>query len=170
MFERLFEFIEQFVDILTPFIVIDEYEEGVVLTFGKFRERILEPGFHWKWPLIDKVLFDNVVSSTRNLTNQTLTTKDGKSIVLGAMIRWRIRDIVKATIRTEDVDGVLDDVTYGVLAKAVRCTNWESINDGTFVDEVFREARARAFRFGIEIEELQLTDLAITRVFRLVGE
>lgn len=170
MFDKLLDLVVQFASSLVPWTIVDEYERAVVLTAGRFRGRVLEPGFHWIWPFgVDKVLTDNVVSSTFNLYTQTLTTRDGQPIQLSAMIRWKIRDIVKILLECEDSGNVLRDVTYGEIAKAVRDSTWDQINTDEWVTRVHRAARKRAFAWGMEIEEVQITDLSKVKVIRLIN-
>ena len=62
MFDRLFDFISGIIDLFVFWVIVDEYERGVVKTLGKRRRSkpVLAPGFHFVWPLgIDEVLVDN---------------------------------------------------------------------------------------------------------------
>lgn len=169
MLDRLFDFIADFFELLAFITIVDEYERGIVLTLGKYRGRMLEPGYHWVWPFgIDSVLVDNVVPTTTNLDPQKLTTADGAQIIIGVAIRWNIRDIEKAALRVEDIDSVLDDSTYGEISAYVRDSTLEEINTDEWIQEVHAAIRKRAFRFGIEVEETWITDLIRTKVICLV--
>lgn len=44
---------------VSPFKTIDEGEMGVVLRFNKV-DRVMEPGFHWKTPVVEKVVVYDV--------------------------------------------------------------------------------------------------------------
>jgi regulator of protease activity HflC (stomatin/prohibitin superfamily) len=170
MFDKLIDIVVDFAGLFCPFAVIEEYERGIVLTFGRYRDRTLEPGFHWIWPLgIDKVISDNVVSRTNNLSTQTLTTGDGQPIQLSAMIRWRIKDIVKMSLEVEDADTVLRDVTYGEIAQAVRTHTWDFVQSPEWIERVRKAAQKRGRKWGMEIEEVQLTDISKTKVIRLIN-
>ena len=170
MIETLVGYVLQFLDFFMPMTIVAEYEKAVLLRFGKYK-RTLEPGLRWKIPFgVDDVLKDNVVPATRNLQPQKLTTSDGVTVVVGAALRWSIRDIVKVKLHVEDSDSVLDDSTYGEIAGFVRESTWDQINEVDWVQQVFAAVRKRAFRFGIEVEELWITDLARTRVLCLVND
>ena len=107
MFERLIEWIEQFIDLFRFWQVINAYEEGVVLRLGKYHRNI-GPGFHFIIPFnIEEVLRDNVVPTTTRITEQTMTTADLQQVVISVILRWRISDIRKILVEVEDADQVL---------------------------------------------------------------
>jgi len=108
MLDRLFDFIYSFLHLFQFWVVIDEFEEGVIKTLGVRRPRqkwwqiwrrkncVVKGGWHWRWPLgIDEVLVDNVVPCVDEFDEQSLTTMDGKSITLTAVVMWSINDIQK---------------------------------------------------------------------------
>lgn len=158
--------IENWFDYITPVVVVDEFERGVLLRWGKCKKE-LDPGLHWKWPLADRALLDNVVPRTINLKAQSLTTKDGKSVVIGAVVTASIRDIQKALLDVETVDNVLEDSCYGQVAALVAATDWEQIRGVEFNETLTAACRKQAFRFGVEITRVQLSDVAISRALRL---
>jgi regulator of protease activity HflC (stomatin/prohibitin superfamily) len=47
MFERVLDFLASFWNVLRPLVVVDDYEGGVILRFGRYK-RDLTPGLHWK--------------------------------------------------------------------------------------------------------------------------
>lgn len=170
MFDRIFDFLSGVMNWFVFWVVVNEYEEGVVKTLGRYRERKLEGGLHLIWPFgIDEVLTDNVVPTTTNLEAQKLTTSDGATILIGVAIRWNIRDIVKVTLKIEDSNSILDDSTYGEISGFVRESTWEQINTDEWIQQVHAAVRQRAFRFGIEVEETWITDLVKMKMLCLEG-
>lgn len=166
MIDRIIDVLLQFAAWFIPFVVIDEFERAVVLRFGK-KHRTLEPGFHWLWPLgIEKALADNVVPRTTNLNTQSLTTKDGKTIVVGGVVTSSIRDIVKSTLEVEGVDHALQDSCLGAIASAVAAHTWDEIHTEDFAEVLTKECRKQGWRFGIEIHRVQLSDLSLAKTFR----
>ena len=73
-----FEFIWSILGLFQFWTIVDQYERGVVLRLGKYL-RTIEPGFHWLLPLgIDRAILHEVILTTRQLDEQSLTTYDGK--------------------------------------------------------------------------------------------
>jgi len=167
MFDRLIDMLLGCLQWFVPFVVVDEFERAIVLRFGKFH-RVLEPGFHWIIPLeAEKVLADNVVPRTVNLGSQSLTTKDGKVVVVGGVVTASIRDIKKALLEVEGVDDALKDSCYGAIGSLVAAHPWDAVQQDTFSETLTKACRKQAWRYGIEIERVQLSDLSLARTLRL---
>lgn len=168
MFDRLFELVGQFIGAFRFIDIVDAFEEGVVLRLGKYRMTV-GPGKVWLRILyIDKLIVDNVVTTTLSLKEQVLTTADNKSIIISVMIRWRIRDIKKILLETEGGEAVLTDCAMGEVAQYVKDNTLQELFDADASESLYRAIRKRGWRFGIEVEEVQVTDFATTRVIRLI--
>ena len=70
MFERVFDFIANFWNILRPVVVVTDFEGGVILRFGRYNREI-KPGIHWKYPLADNAMIISVVTTTMALRPST---------------------------------------------------------------------------------------------------
>ena len=168
MFDKIFEFIFNVLDLFFVWKIVDEYEAGVVLRFGRYH-RTVGPGRHWKWPLgIDNVLVDNVVPNTNVIPEQVLTTKDDKKVVISAMVRWRIHDIRKILLEVEDAENVMADCAMGEIAQHVKHCTLQQLHDEDTSEPLYRAVRRRGWAWGIEIQELQITNFAETKVLRLI--
>ena len=86
MFDRIFEILQWAFEALVPFVIILEYQRGVLLRLGKFK-RELGPGLHWCLPLhLDTVLHEDVMPRTQRIAGLSTTTRDGKSIGFDAVV------------------------------------------------------------------------------------
>ena len=167
MFDKLIDVLLQWAGFFIPFVVIDEFERGVVLRFGR-PVRDLGPGFHWIIPFqVDRVMADNVVPRTINLGSQSLTTKDGKAVVVAGVVTAQIRDVRKALLEVEGVDDACIDSSYGAIGALVASHTWEEVQHEDFSDVLTKACRKQAWRFGIEIQKVQLSDLTLARTYRL---
>jgi regulator of protease activity HflC (stomatin/prohibitin superfamily) len=167
MFDKLIDVLLQCVGWLVPFVVIDEFERGIVLRFGR-HQRDLGPGFHWIIPFqVDRVMADNIVPRTVNLGSQSLTTKDGKTVVVAGVVTAAIRDARRALLEVEGVDDALQDSCYGAIGALVAAHTWHDIQQEAFADTLTKACRKQAWRFGIEIQRVQLSDLTLARTYRL---
>lgn len=172
MFDRIFDFLEAVWDLFAVWTIVDEWEEGVVLRFGKFN-RAVEPGRRWIWPFaIEEVMTHSIKTTTRNLETQVLTTADKRSIVMGLVLKYRVTDIQTFLLEIGDDDThgdeVLVDMAYGMLSWQVQQTRWEDITEPQFAHDVREKIRRRSHRLGIEVEELWVTDCSSARTLRLV--
>jgi regulator of protease activity HflC (stomatin/prohibitin superfamily) len=168
MLDRLIDLILQWVGWFVPFLVVDAFEQAVVLRLGNYH-RTLGPGFHWIIPFgVERAITDNVVPRTRNLGPQSLTTQDRCLIVLAAVVTLRIHDIRKSVLEVEDVDDAVSDSCYAEIAAVVHRHTWEELQGDDIGDELLRACRKRAFQYGVEVMRVQLSDRAKTRTYRLM--
>ncbi len=163
----LWQYLGQLIGLLKCATVVDQYEGGVLLRLGKYK-RTVYPGIVWHLPLyIDEVLTDNIVPTTTNLDTQILTSEDGITVLIGAVLRWRIVDVKKVLLELEDPDDVLFDTAYGMIAQEAQTTDYIGLESDEFRTRVREGIRRRMGKYGIHVEEVFLTDIAITRSFHL---
>jgi len=168
MFNRLLDIIiSSFYEVL-PFVVLDEYEEGVVLRFGKYN-RSLGPGFHWRIPLAEHVDADNVKTKVVRLHSQTIELSDGNTVTVTGVARWKITDIKKAICEVEDVEEAVADALTGSIANNMKVGDFEEVQGETFAGDLLVGANIKVEDFGAEIESLELADMATTRAFKFFG-
>ena len=165
MFDRLIDLLVQSVQLFLFFNVVDHYERGVVLRFGKFHREV-EPGLVWLIPFaVDRLIVDNVVPRTANLGEQTITTQDGRTVTVCAIVTARIADIRKALLDVEHMDDALKDSCAGEIGRVISETSWDDLWHGKI--DLTGACRKRGWRYGIEIMSVQLADAAPTKSIRL---
>lgn len=167
--DKLIDLLVDSAKFFLPFVVIQQFEQGVVLRFGKFT-RELDPGFHWVVPFgIDAVLVDNVVPRTHLGGLQSLVTRDGRHITLQVIVTAKIHNIRKALLEVEGVDHALLDSCAGAVATEVAGHTWEEIIANGFSERLTEQCRKGAWRYGVEVMRVQIGDLTVARAIRLLG-
>jgi regulator of protease activity HflC (stomatin/prohibitin superfamily) len=167
--DRLVELLREFGEALLPFTVVHAYERALVLRFG-ILNRVLAPGFHWRWPLAEHVLSHSVVPNTSNLAPQSLTTADGRSVVLSLVLTWRVCDIAKFLLEVEGADEAIADIAYGASSRYTTATTWDVLVSDAPEEQLLKAIRKRAFRWGVEAIAVQFSDLTACRSIRLWQE
>lgn len=148
------------------FVIIPQYERGVRMRNGKFKE-VLEPGFHWKIPIIDTVLTHMIVTTTLNISEQSVTTKDWKSVVVASVVKYDVSDIETFLLTVGDQIDALSDMTKGIIRKQIMKREWKDCNSSTLLTDIKNEVKEKAQEWGINVIEVTLTDLGEMRSFRL---
>jgi len=123
MFEKLIDVVLQFIDKVLPFAVVNQTDEGVRLRFGVFKS-ILKAGFHWKIPFADSIVTNSIVWTTMSLPAQSVTTKDGKSVVVKGIVKYRVSDIQVFVLDVWDAVDAISDMTQGVIFEIVKNKTW----------------------------------------------
>lgn len=149
--------------------MINQTDEGVRLRLGKFRS-VLKPGFHWKISFADEILSHSVLWTTYSVPAQSLTTKDGKDVVVKSVIKYRVVDIQTFLLEVWDAIDAISDMTQGIVFDIVKDKTWEELQTIDLKPLITRKARLEAKRWGIEIETVTLSDLAKIRSIRLLSD
>ena len=92
MFDKLIDLIVTFINDILPWKIVDQWEEGVHLSTGKFK-KIIKPGLNFKIPFFDQIITTPVITQTVNLSAQTVTSEDNRSVVLTSIVRYHIHDV-----------------------------------------------------------------------------
>lgn len=151
--------------------VVRPYERAVHIRKGKFK-RVCSPGLYFKLPFeLDEIHKVNVVSTTSNLSTQVVTTADDETLVVGVVIRWRVREdrVASLILDLEDYEDVLHDTTYGMVARTFLQTSLSELALEELSQRILEALRRRVGRFGFDVEDLYVTDISNARTFRLVG-
>jgi regulator of protease activity HflC (stomatin/prohibitin superfamily) len=168
MFERLIDLIIQLWDKASPGFIVDAYQDAGVLRFGRYN-RTCAPGFHWKIPFVEKAIEITTCLTTMRLPPQTLTTADGKVVVVTAIVRYRVRDVKPFITDIFDQQDALADVAMGAIRAAVREHAHEELVANPPEDKIATKVRRTVNKYGFEIEAVTFADLAQVRSFRLIS-
>ena len=93
-------FISAFILIAVIFIsqslfVVSEVERAVKLRFGEIVQFDVEPGLHFKWPIINSVRYFDSRILTLDAQPQRYLTSEKKALMVGSFIKWRVKDVAK---------------------------------------------------------------------------
>ena len=167
MFERIFDFIAGFWNVLRPWVVVNDFEGGVILRFGRYY-RELRPGLHWKMPLADNALTTSTVITTMALRPQTLTTRDDLTIVISAIVKYHIADVRAYLLDIWDSADVLNDVTLGAIKETVASVEYSDLQEKSIESHVLEMVRKEAEKFGVDVQKVTFSDLGKVRSLRLI--
>ncbi len=166
---KLVDILRQFWEFVFPVRVLDEFERGVCLRLGKFH-RELSPGAHLVLPLgIDQVLKAYTAWNTSHLDDQSLTTKDGQQIGVTAVLTWRVSRPKVFLLDVMDQDSVLSDIVYGEVSRFVRTSPWQDVADGANLSKLTKTIRKKAFRYGIEVQDVAFSNVTKCKTLHLLG-
>ena len=165
MFDKLIDFVLNLKDEVIPVRIINEWEGGIHMRAGKFLKST-QPGLNFKIPFIDQFWVVHTVPQTVDLLSQTLTTKDGKNIVLKGIIRYKIEDPKKYLISVNSARDVLVDTVQGVIKNVIEYFTW---GDATKLDTLITEkSKVMVEDWGIKVESVTLVDFSLIKTYRLI--
>jgi regulator of protease activity HflC (stomatin/prohibitin superfamily) len=169
MFDKLIEIITNWWLQLTPIIIIRDYEEAVILRFGKFKA-VLKPGMHFKIPLFDEVIDQHVVVTTLSLDAQSLYTLDKQNIVVKGVIKYKISDVKTFLLEVYDAQDALSDMSQSIIKNVIMSMTMDECTDSELDNTLTKKVRVEARKWGVEVQQVTLTDLAPIRSFRFIND
>jgi regulator of protease activity HflC (stomatin/prohibitin superfamily) len=168
-FEKLIDLLVQFAALFKPFTVVSPAKRAIVCRLGKIH-RELDNGFHFIWPFAIEQVYDMSLSTRiAELQAQALVTKDGKSVVAGIVITYRVHDVEKAIFSVWDAFAAATDACETNFASAVLTSDYDELRTEEFAAKLTTECRKQGFKYGFEIERVRLWELAPARTIRLIG-
>ncbi|MEX0270236.1 SPFH domain-containing protein [Leptolyngbyaceae cyanobacterium UHCC 1019] len=144
--------------------IINQGYEGIVERLGKY-QRTLKPGLNFVVPFLDTVLVDSTREQLLDIEPQSVITKDQVTIIVDAIISWKILNVQKANYAVENVEKSLKSlVLTTILSEIGRMDLKETISSrnkiGQFLvtelDEPTAEWGVKVIR--VEVEKITLPD------------
>jgi regulator of protease activity HflC (stomatin/prohibitin superfamily) len=167
MFDKFIDLCVTFIHDILPFKIVDQWEQGVHLRTGKFH-RIVCAGLNWKIPFFDKIWVTPVITQTVNLSPQTLTTLDERSVVLTSIVRYHVFNVQSFLLNVMHANDVLVDMTQGIIRDIVETTNWNDLVELT--DIVTPAVNDEVTKWGIKVEAVKFPDLGEIKTYRIIGD
>ena len=167
MIERIFDFISHSWEKITPIVVIDQTEMGIIKRLGIFRREI-KLGLRFKIPFIETYETALTIVTTLGLHAQTLTTKDNKSVVISAIVKYNIKNVKLYLLKVYDSTDVIADVTMGEIQKQVRDTKYEDLS--IVESQILKNVRKSVKAYGVHIHFITFIDIGAVRSIRLIQD
>ena len=152
-----------FLLIIIPGIrVINQYERGVVLRFGKYK-RTLNPGLHVIIPYIDVMKKVDIRTTPMDIPKQEVITKDNITVNVDAVVYFKVLDSKKA---------VLDITNYSYATSTFAQTALRDVTGNFELDELLSKrdeissqikeiVDKRTDLWGIDIEDVKLQNIEL---------
>lgn len=152
---------------LQCFFTVDETQRAIVLQMGKPVKSDVEPGLHFKLPLIQNVVvFDSRVLEY-DAKQAEVITQDKKNLIVDNYAKWRISDTLRfyQSVRTiERAVSRLEDIIYAELRVDLGqfvLTDIVSTKRNVIMEQVTQKSNEILNEFGIEVLDVRIkrTDL-----------
>ncbi|HOZ81083.1 MAG TPA: SPFH domain-containing protein [Candidatus Woesebacteria bacterium] len=89
--------------LLKSFRIVKQYEKGIVVRLGKYSHTV-DSGITLLTPFVDSIILVDMREKVMNVQPQKVITKDNVSVIVDAVIYYKVVDPVKAEFEIEDFD------------------------------------------------------------------
>lgn len=155
-----------------PFTIVNAGERGVVMSFGKVQDTILDEGIHPILPIVTSVKRLNV-RVQKNDINARAASKDLQDVTTELAINWHI-DPTKANKvyqqvgdQEQIVNGILTPAVSEVLKAATAKKNVEEIliRRTELKDEIDAQLKTRLAAYGLIVDDVSLVNFGFSPEF-----
>lgn len=157
--------IERFFRLFVWWITVAPWEEAVRVRAGKHVRR-LDPGLHFKVPVIDRIYLQTTRRRVSGMPVQTLTSADGVTITLAAVLGYQITDLLKLYQTLHHAESTLRNLAMAAMADFVQGHRAEDCTPGAI--QAYAARNVGIERYGLGAPEVWLVMFARVRTHRFI--
>ena len=142
--------------------IINQGDEALVETLGKYNGRKLKPGLNFTVPYVDKVVYRQTIrEKVLDVPPQQCITRDNVSITVDAVVYWRIVDLEKACYKVENLQSAMVNlVLTQIRAEMGKLELDETFTARSEINELLlRELDISTDPWGVKVTRVELRDI-----------
>ena len=143
--------------------IVNQGNEALVETLGKYSGRKLQPGLNFIVPVLDRVAYQETIrEKVLDIPPQQCITRDNVSISVDAVVYWRIMDLEKAFYKVENLQSAMVNlVLTQIRSEMGKLELDQTFTARTEVNEVLlRELDVSTDPWGVKVTRVELRDIA----------
>lgn len=162
------EWIRSFLTGVSFWATVRPWEQGVRIWRGKHRT-LLGPGLYGKIPVLHSVIVYPIRTRTDFAPLQTLRSRDGRTITVGLIVKYRIADLLKVMESMHNPVQTLMHMAQGALGELVPTLDAAEITPERIAAHVLDKVPAESLGIGgFSVLVSDNADLS-QRTFRLMS-
>lgn len=141
---------------------VNQYERGVVLTFGKF-SGIKEPGWRIVVPVFQQMRKIDIRTKAVDVPDQEAITKDNVSAQINVVVYYRVKDAGRAFLEVENFWVAIAQLAQTTMRNVVGKTDLDDLlsNRESVSVEIKEEIDAATDPWGIDVSSVALKDISL---------
>jgi len=169
-FSKILDVIIGALNLFRFWIVLDEYERGIILRLGKFHKEI-GPGFHWRRAFkIDELKFVNIKQKTTNSWDMTFPM-DNNSITMSFAALIEVHDSKKVILELDNWDNAAyTTIKIGIAEKVNLLLEADPdiyLETTRFIKLVKTHVSNKLSKIGITLVDFSFQEITKTRAYKL---
>jgi len=142
--------------------IINEYERGVVLTFGKY-STTLPPGLRWVCPAIQKMIRVDMRITTIDVPRQEAITKDNVPVGVNAVVYFRVEKAEDAVLKVENYPYAVSQYSVAALRDIIGGVELDTLltERERIASEIKKVVDTETTPWGIDVTAIKMQDIEI---------
>lgn len=148
--------------------MVQQYQRGVVLRFGRLLTEVRQPGLRFMVPIADRMVKVPIQTVVMDVAPQGAITKDNVTLSVDAVVYFRVADPVKAVVNVENYIGAISQVARTSLRSVIGRADLDTLLSDR--EQVNAELRAvidtPTEDWGISVDRVEIKDIALPEGMR----
>lgn len=152
----------------TSIRLVQQYQRGVVLRFGRLLPTIRQPGLRLLVPLADRMWKVSMQTIVLDVPSQGAITRDNVTIDVDAVVYFRVADPVKAVLNVEHYFHATSQVSQTSLRSVIGRADLDTllIDRQQINSELRAVIDAPTEDWGISIDRVEIKDISLPEGMR----
>jgi len=141
---------------------INQYERGVLFTFGKFTG-VMEPGWRLVLPVIQIYRKVDIRVKAVDVPDQNAITRDNVSVRVNAVIYYKVSDAPKAIIEVEDFRYAISQYAQTTMRNIVGEVTLDELlsSRDKIADRIKEIVDIETDEWGLKVQNVELKDVSL---------
>lgn len=148
--------------------MVQQYQRGVVLRFGRLQSAVRQPGLRLMVPVADRMVKVPIQTVVMDVAPQGAITKDNVTLSVDAVVYFRVTDPVKAVVNVENYIGAISQVARTSLRSVIGRADLDTLLSDR--EQVNSELRAvidtPTEDWGVSVDRVEIKDIALPEGMR----
>ncbi|MBP6880456.1 slipin family protein [Candidatus Saccharibacteria bacterium] len=154
--------------IVSPFFfligirIIDQYEDGLVLTFGRYTS-LREPGFRWVFPIVQRMIKVDKRIATVDVPRQEVITKDNVTVGVDAVVYFKVKDSSRAVLEIQNFRHATVLYAQAVMRDVVGNEELDTLlsERDRLSEEIKKQVDVETDKWGIDIDSIKVQNIEL---------
>ena len=148
--------------------MVQQYERGVVLRFGRLLPAVRQPGLRVMVPVADKMRKVSIQTIVLDVPSQGTITRDNVTIGVDAVVYFRVDDPVRAVINVDNYMRATSQVAQTSLRSVIGRADLDTLlSDRDRINAELRDViDAPTEDWGISIDRVEIKDISLPEGMR----
>mgnify|MGYP000262371324 CR=1 FL=1 len=161
------QFFEYIFNALKIWIIVQPWESGLRVRNGKHVKKLTK-GIYFRIPYFDSLYIQENRLRVSELSMQTVTSKDLKTITLNCSFGYSVQDIEKLYDTLFHPESTLKNMINSEIATFAFTKNLSEITPKEL--EVFILGKLSEMDYGLKFEHFKMINFAVVKTFRLIKD
>lgn len=148
--------------LLSGLRVVNQYERGVILTFGKYTST-RQPGLTWVFPGIQKMIKVDMRITTTDIPQQEVITKDNVPVGINAVVYFQVQSAENSILNIKDYTLAVSQYAQAALRDVIGGIELDPLlsEREQIAEEIQKIVSAATQSWGISVTDIKIQDIEL---------